>query len=102
MSTADAIIPGNFGMKDQVAALKWVQRNIAAFGGNPELVTIFGESAGAISVHLHMYSPLSTGTHTICGNKYYDGNYEYFVNHGFSLQDFSKKPLRKVAQLLYY
>nr|QEE13683.1 carboxylesterase 3 [Mythimna separata] len=61
MSTGDAYAPGNNGMKDQVAALKWVQRNIAAFGGDPNLVTITGCSAGAISVLLHMMSPMTKG-----------------------------------------
>ena len=53
--------PVNFGLLDQIAALRWVQRNIARFGGNPSNVTIFGESSGAKSVLALFCSPLARG-----------------------------------------
>lgn len=56
-----ANVPGNAGLKDQSLALKWVRENVHYFGGDKTNITVFGESAGAGSVHLHMISDMSRG-----------------------------------------
>ncbi|XP_060534951.1 juvenile hormone esterase-like [Cylas formicarius] len=61
LSTLDDAAPGNWGLKDQVLALKWIRNNIEAFGGDKDRVTISGQSAGSVSAHYHMLSPSSKG-----------------------------------------
>ncbi len=61
LTTADSVIPANLGLKDQVLALQWIRDNIAAFGGDPNKVTLMGHSSGGMSVQLHTLSPLSKG-----------------------------------------
>ncbi|XP_047107326.1 venom carboxylesterase-6-like [Schistocerca piceifrons] len=61
LSTEDEQLPGNNGLKDQSMAFRWIQANIASFGGNPASITIAGSSAGAASVHFHYLSSWSRG-----------------------------------------
>lgn len=58
----DGSSPGNFGLMDQVAALHWIQENIAEFGGDPSSVTIFGQGQGASFVNILMMTPMAKGT----------------------------------------
>ncbi|XP_018431316.1 PREDICTED: cocaine esterase-like, partial [Nanorana parkeri] len=60
-SSGDSQAAGNYGFLDQVEALRWVKENIADFGGDPDSVTIFGESAGGVSVSALVLSPLAKG-----------------------------------------
>jgi para-nitrobenzyl esterase len=57
----DGELSGNYGLMDQIAALNWVYENISAFGGDPERITVFGQSAGAMSVYHLLCSPLTKG-----------------------------------------
>jgi carboxylesterase type B len=60
-TTFTSEFPANLGLRDQVTALEWIQDNIGAFGGDKNSVTIFGQSAGGLSVSYHTWSPLSRG-----------------------------------------
>ena len=55
------VVSGNMGLKDQALAIQWVKQNIRSFGGNPNKITILGESAGGVSVHAHVLSPWNFG-----------------------------------------
>ncbi|XP_072227674.1 bile salt-activated lipase-like isoform X2 [Leuresthes tenuis] len=61
LSTGDSDLPGNYGLWDQQAAIAWVHRNIRSFGGNPDNITVFGESAGAASVNFQILTPHNKG-----------------------------------------
>lgn len=62
LSTGDGVVRGNMALKDQSMALRFVKENIESFGGDPDKITVFGESAGGVSSHFHMLSPMSKGT----------------------------------------
>ncbi|XP_056630164.1 juvenile hormone esterase-like [Diorhabda sublineata] len=109
LSTADEVIPGNFGLKDQVLALKWVQQNIRVFGGDPSKVILFGQSAGAASVGLHILSAQSAGLFRggICESGSGISNWAYLPNptpYGYELASLIDKNVNisTSAELLKY
>lgn len=61
LSTGDSIVPGNAGLKDQVLALQWIKSNIENFGGDPEKITVFGQSAGSASISYLLQNPQTKG-----------------------------------------
>lgn len=61
LTTEDEHAPGNWGFSDQVVALDFVKKNIRSFRGDPNRITLMGDTAGAVSVGLHMVSPSSRG-----------------------------------------
>lgn len=65
LATGDSASQGNYAMKDMVEALKWTRKNAHVFGGNPEQITIFGESSGGASVNYLVISPMSAGVKNI-------------------------------------
>lgn len=90
----DAGIPGNAGLKDQLLALKWVRENIKNFNGDPNNITLFGQSAGAASVHIHLLSPNS--------KKYFD---KAICTSGVAInewviQNYGVEKSRKLAELM--
>ncbi|KAH8313271.1 hypothetical protein KR067_003474 [Drosophila pandora] len=82
LATGTKEAPGNAGLKDQVQALRWIQKHIHRFGGDPEKVTLLGYSAGSLSIGLHMLSPMSRGLfhRGICMSASPYGPPKYFTN----------------------
>jgi juvenile-hormone esterase len=64
LSSEDGVIKGNMGMKDQIMALKWIQKYIKYFNGDPKRVLIFGNSSGGTAINQLMASPMGNGIKT--------------------------------------
>ncbi|XP_046397409.1 venom carboxylesterase-6-like [Ischnura elegans] len=94
LSTGDSVVPGNNGLKDQVLAMQWVQANIECFGGDKNLVTLLGYSAGGASVNFHMASKLSQ--HLFHRGISMGGT----ASCGWAMQKNQREMLRKQAKLL--
>ncbi|XP_031343044.1 uncharacterized protein LOC116170681 [Photinus pyralis] len=96
LSTGDEASPGNYGLKDQNLSIQWVKRHIHHFGGNPNKITIFGQSVGGASAHYHMLSPLSKDliNGVICQSGL--GNAKWM----FEPRDEGKYLAKKLAKLL--
>ncbi|MBN1288076.1 MAG: carboxylesterase family protein, partial [Actinobacteria bacterium] len=92
-------VSGNYGMQDQIAALKWIKRNIELFGGDPACVTAFGESSGAISILNLMVSPIAAGLFQRAisqSGSFYDA---YPMHRGNTLAEAEANGLRFTAKL---
>ncbi|KAJ8881678.1 hypothetical protein PR048_018164 [Dryococelus australis] len=105
MSIEGTDAPGNAGLKDQVAALKWVKNNVEHFGGNPNSVTIFGMSAGGASVHYHVLSSMSKGLYHRAISESGSALSPFAFNHNnqqsaFELSSLAGKPAKTTSQLL--
>jgi carboxylesterase type B len=81
MSTGDGEVRGNMALKDQSKALLWVKENIEVFGGDPNKVTVMGESAGGVSSHFHMLSPMSKGLFQAAISQSGTGTHFWVMNH---------------------
>ncbi|XP_046753949.1 esterase E4-like [Diprion similis] len=90
LSTGDKVASGNWGLKDQVLALKWVQRNIRHFYGDPDRVTIFGHSSGSACVHLLTLSKLTIGLF-----------HKFIMQSGSGLSPWAYRPRAAYAKRAY-
>jgi len=98
LSFEDEFLPGNNGLRDQRMALKWVQQHISKFSGNPDRVTIMGQSAGGASVHYHLLSPGGKGKKNFFASFIYE-SYLIHISQTFLGMQFLSVELRLVRGL---